>query len=466
MLMALGASIGLAQSPFTIVRPADGSKVREVVKFQVPRSSVPAGGYIGVFVNGRFVEAVMPTERSTYFEYGLDTKRLELPDGPTKVELALFVDFSDQPRILDRSYVTVNIANKANIPIPASGLQLRYRLPEGTQALYDVEVRVGQETLTQAEAAKAGRPASLPLDAQKYTAEYTVINSFSNGDSLMFMRGLPPAGAKRTYVQTTNNPEGIWVDEKEFSQAYMRVTATGNEVYGSIPPAFSWEGMNLGADSYRNVYIFDPLPTLPVKRVRPGDFWQSRILTEAIDVSRLHDLNKLTRPIPARGELLGVEWEMGRPCAKIRHTLQLGGDTVQTGPLAGRSFKVEELFWFALDRGLVQKMIRTVSVDLGGFSAPAPGAQPGGPGYPAGPGAPGQQDGGGTQDTMSRQEGPRGGGRRPSGQTQGGPVPPGYPGFPGYPGGPSGAPAAPAPAPAPVSGFQRLVEQQTFILRG
>ena len=61
------AGLVLAQAPFTIVRPADGSKVREKVHFTIPLNSVPAGGYIGVFTTvtdssgnakRRFIEGV------------------------------------------------------------------------------------------------------------------------------------------------------------------------------------------------------------------------------------------------------------------------------------------------------------------------------------------------------------------------------------------------------------------------
>src|ERR1700690_3592775 len=102
-LLSLGAAgLALAQAPFTIVRPADGSKVRERVHFTIPVNSVPAGGYIGIFttITGndgksvrRFVEAVVPrfpsknpdtgtyvaNTKSKFVEYVMDTKAMAIP---------------------------------------------------------------------------------------------------------------------------------------------------------------------------------------------------------------------------------------------------------------------------------------------------------------------------------------------------------------------------------------------------
>ena len=44
-----------AQGSFTIVRPFDGSKVREMVKVLFPKNSVPDNsGYVGIFIDGKF----------------------------------------------------------------------------------------------------------------------------------------------------------------------------------------------------------------------------------------------------------------------------------------------------------------------------------------------------------------------------------------------------------------------------
>src|SRR5690242_9699237 len=53
-IVACAASAAVAQAPFTIVRPADGSKVREKVHILIPKSSIPPGGYIGLFLNHKF----------------------------------------------------------------------------------------------------------------------------------------------------------------------------------------------------------------------------------------------------------------------------------------------------------------------------------------------------------------------------------------------------------------------------
>src|SRR5689334_7530307 len=120
---AIGISIVgsvMAQSSFTIVRPADGSRVREKVRVLLPKNSIDEGTYVGVFLGGKFVEAVVPpidTTNPNYRVYVLDTKGRKIPDGELKLELVKY-EGSDTPRIADRSSVTVTVGNQMNIKIP------------------------------------------------------------------------------------------------------------------------------------------------------------------------------------------------------------------------------------------------------------------------------------------------------------------------------------------------------------
>src|SRR5687768_4183436 len=130
LALASLAAVVMAQAPFTIVRPADGSRVREKVRILVPKNSLPPGGYVGVFLNGKLIEATVPPVEGKYRVYTLDTKGRGIPDttgAPLKLELVLYTDYNDQPRIVDRSSVDIHIGNKANIPVPNSGISLRYR---------------------------------------------------------------------------------------------------------------------------------------------------------------------------------------------------------------------------------------------------------------------------------------------------------------------------------------------------
>ena len=96
-MAAIGAA--LAQAPFTIVRPADGSKVREKVHVLIPKNSIPQGGYIGIFLNGKFLEAVTPPLAGKYYDYVLDTKGRQIADGKVNLEAVLFVDYNKDGRL-------------------------------------------------------------------------------------------------------------------------------------------------------------------------------------------------------------------------------------------------------------------------------------------------------------------------------------------------------------------------------
>jgi len=116
------ASAVMAQAPFTIVRPADGSRVREKIHVLIPKGSIPSGGYVGVFLNGHLIEAVVPPLVGKYYEYVLDTKGRgiadTLPGKTDKLELVLYADSDEKSRIVDRSSVDVKIGNEANIASP------------------------------------------------------------------------------------------------------------------------------------------------------------------------------------------------------------------------------------------------------------------------------------------------------------------------------------------------------------
>src|SRR6476646_7869225 len=127
-----GACIAMCQAPFTIVRPADGAKVREQVRVLIPKNSVPKPGYVGFFLDGKFMEAVVPHLSGRYYEYVLATKGRAIADGKHTLEAVLYVDYSDEPRIVDRSSASVNGSNGANIELPADGPHLRSQFEPDT----------------------------------------------------------------------------------------------------------------------------------------------------------------------------------------------------------------------------------------------------------------------------------------------------------------------------------------------
>lgn len=382
------AALTLAQAPFTIVRPADNAKVREKVRVLIPKNSVPKTGYVGFFLDGKFMEAVVPNLSGRYYEYILDTKGKQIADGKHTLEAVLYVDYSDEPRIVDRSSINVTIANKANIPIPADGLALRYRFAPGDQFNYSVLQRVALNTITKNQQALGGKAAELPLDYEKVRLMYSVENSYGNGDGLIRMQ--PQPLKNKRYAMLTpfgaTSPQLYW--DTDMHAVYMRLTNTGMEVFGSIPNFVPFEGIT--GEGGTGLFADYPLPTLPSKRVRPGDVWQSRFQVPKLNLQNPSGMDSVIDSYPARGEFVAMEWEMGHPCAKIHSTLAMGSGPAPKGGIAKNRAEIEETVWFAVDKGMVIKTIRNYS-----FDTDANSAAPGRPGAGGGGGKNGGRGGGG-----------------------------------------------------------------------
>lgn len=471
-MAAVGAA--LAQAPFTIVRPADGSKVREKVHVLIPKNSIPQGGYIGVFLNGKFIEAVTPPLSGKYYDYVLDTKGRNIQDGKVNLEVVLYVDYNENPRIVDRSSISVNVSNSASIAIPANGLRLRYKFAPKTELVYTLQQRIAVSTISGTQNRAGGRPAELPIEAEKIRLLYAVDNSYGNGDGLVRIQALPSIGKDYAILTTSQSTEPQRYFDYMMHPIYMRITGTGREVFGSVPNYFAMEGTSgsTGEDVSLNLYALFPLPTLPEKAVRPGDSWQSRFQNGILDLEKKDETTRLTSKFPARGEFAGVEWEMGHPCAKIKNVIAAGTTSMEGKQLQARgsSFaddKVElvETIWFALDRGVIVKSVRDMTIDRkmesqggggpGVGGPPGRGGPTGGPGVggPPGRGAPGNAPAGGIGQTLPGRGGPAGG------RGQGGPAGFGPPGGFGAPGGGRGAGQG-----APQVQYLRIRQQTIFTL--
>jgi hypothetical protein len=263
----------------------------------------------------------------------------------------------------------------------------------------------------------------------------------------MRMQALPTKGKDYAILTTSSNTEAQKYYDYHMHPIYMRLNSTGNEVFGSVPEYFPMEGTSgsTGEDVQLNLYALFPLPTLPGKAVRPGDSWQTGFQNGSLDLAKKDEITRLTSKFLARGEFVGVEWEMGHPCAKLRNSIAAGTKSIEGKALAARGSafaddKVElsETIWFALDKGVVVKTVRDMTLDR---KIESQGGAPGGPGLggPGGPGGPSMPGmgrpggaGGAAPPGSDRQKLPGMGG-----QGRGGDQGLGGPGFggPGMPGG-------------------------------
>lgn len=464
-----------AQAPFTIVRPADGAKVREVIRVQIPKGSMPDGSYVGIFVGGKFVEATILNLNGKYFEYLLDTKKRGIGDGPVKLEVVLYSDFGDKPRIVDRSSVNVTVSNVASIPVPDEGFLLRYRFVPSTELAYTINERTSVSTISVNQARLGGRAAQLPIDADQFRMLYAIDNRYPDGDGLIRMQALPAKDKDYAILRTVQNPEGKKFMDYEMHPLYMRVSNTGREEFGSIPMYVPLEGTG-GETSRTDLFAAFPLPSLPEKRVKPGDAWQSGIYLGKLDLENAQEVSSLTVKQLARGELLGVEWEMGHPCAKIKYTIAAGAPTRGAAPQGGANrdnisndrVQLDQTIWFAMDRGVVLKSVMDITRDIRAQVATGSGPA-GGPGLSQGPGSgkpglggPGGSGGGvGDADRQSGRGGGRGGRGGPQDPGGSGEMGPASPMGPGGQGGPAGGRSGGQPA---AEQLIRIRQQLVFVL--
>ncbi len=499
--MVAAAGAATAQSSFTIVRPYDGARVREKVKILVPKNSVPAGGYIGVFLDGKLLDATAPQldATKTYYQYTIDTKNTGVSDGPKKLELKLYVDYGNQSRIVDTSSVDINVQNQGGIRVPDGGVSLRYRWNPGTENVYTLRLRQSVNA-TQNNSADA-RAFGQEQEGEGLRLLYAVDNAYSNGDALVRLQVVPNRGLqhKEYAVLTTSNSGGVpkRFYPEDMSPIYMRVSGTGREVFGTVPAYPGFDGSPGKPASLTNLYAAFPLPILPTKPVRPGDSWQTAFQQGALNLADIYNSKTLVEKYPARGEFVGVEWEMGHPCAKIRNSIAQGAAALngkKNAPAAptsnglataggeaisDRKVSLEETIYFALDTRQIIKVVRDITIEgkqeaAGGFGGDGAGPS-GGPGGRPGlgrPGGPGGRGGRGEGDVHLPGDVNLPGLAPAAGDLQKGRGGPGgfsRPGGPGGPRGRSGAPGSGGPGfggqgNAPAATYIRIRQQQVFTL--
>ncbi len=497
-LLAVALSICIvgsvfAQSSFTIVRPADGSKVREKVRIMIPTNSLNDGEYVGVFLNGKFVEAVVPPKEGNYRVYTLDTKmprtsenewRNGIPDGEAKLELVKYTG-GEAPRISDRSSVTVTVGNHMNIDMPAGGVHLRYGFRSGQQLVYDVHEMVSTSTRSGSGVDNGGRAASFPEEELSYRMLYAIDNTYANGDALLRYQNVPDKGKDYSILALVGIPEPQQVFDYQMMPIYMRVDKTARPVFGAVPEYF---GFSAGSSPEGGTVVFGgwPLPVLPDRAVTPGSNWRAQYLLPLITIEGdPHLMDKVAEPFDARGEFVAAEWELGHPCAKIRNSIAVGTRSFSSQQLAkagqaGADDKVglEEMLYFSLDTHKILKLVRTITIDHkeevqtggGGVGGPMGPGGPGGTMGPAmgpmgpmgpgvGPGGPAGKGGGGGSGagfTFPQRQFPKGrGGQGQLPMPGGGQVGPGM-GVPGNRGGGGGATTR--------TQIVRQTFEQTFIL--
>lgn len=480
MFFVGAVTMAFAQSSFTIVRPLDGATIREMTKVLVPVSSVPSRGYIGVFIDGQFVEATVPkkSKDGKMYEYMLDTKAMK--EGAHKLELKLYVDYASQPRVTDTTSVDVIVGNIKGIDVPEDGIKMRYSFNVGLERIYKLQTKEVTSLISETDQKKsASRPFEFSEEGESITLLYSVDNRYTNGEGLVRMQVVPDRGVKNrefAFLTTTGSSEPKKFYPDNMAPIYMRISPTGREVFGAVPDYFGFESTGTGAGSRIGLYASFPLPVLPTKSIKVGDSWGTLIQQGALNMEKLHTVNSVTRKIAdGRGEFLRVEWEMGRRCAVIKNSIAVGkAAPTRSAAAAAEGMDVskitmDETIWFDIDNGVIVKFFRDQTVEgKADFGAVAGG----GGGAGSAPGAPrsGPAGGGAGRSPDDFQVKPSTPNMQRGGAPRGAPTgpPPGAGGgFGPQSMGPGGRPGNGPGAGAPQSnnGFVKVRQQMLFVLQ-
>jgi hypothetical protein len=301
-LLILWSAAAVAQAPFTIVRPQDGARVREVVQIRFPIRSVPQGGFIGVSINGKFVEAVAPAALDTdrergHYIYRWDTKKLNVPDGEHTIELTLYSnpEGGGGARILGRSSVRLQVENE--IKVPAEGIFLRYRWTPGKTYRYSIKGVFKEVNEIQYSGLT---PEETILSDITFKGDLSVLD-FRNNLGLISWTPVPPA------IAIEGGQVNVITSDR-MAPVYQEVETTGRVRYQISRAADSQQ-----AEVY--YYWVEDLPLLPPRRYKPGDRWSATISLN--DPLRSGQASEVGKQIPVAARLERFEWEQGYKCAKI-----------------------------------------------------------------------------------------------------------------------------------------------------
>ena len=453
----LNFSPAQAQTSFTIRRPKDGLTVKETQRVEIPRASIPTGGFVGFYLDDKFIIALAPqnVEEGAVegpFTYIWDTKGTDVSDGEHTLSAVLFSPYAgssggETATETGRSSVKVTVANK--IPDAPKSILLRYKYREGDNLEYD---RSGKLQLV-AEGSLNGKTNDTDMASIKSKLQLAVEDARfepSKNDNLYLLRN------KLTKLSVLNGGQEIEFDPSQLSTSmYQEMTPNGYVSYETGALTGIGEYTTLGLPVNNTL----ELPLLPTYEVKMGDTWGTP--AQRLDIPGLPPA--LQPRVELQNKLIDFEWEGGRKTAKVHqsYTGYLKQQTLLVGGVEVMKPQVvySRDIYIAYGSGQLVKMSRSVTIKGttlsalpdsnsgagitgglsggGGFNQGGPGG-PDGPGSFGGKGGPGQgtQPGGFTPP----QFGGKGGGRSSGGP--GGPF--GGSGGPGGPfGGSSGGPNGP-----------------------
>ena len=437
----LSLSPAQAQTSFTIRRPKDGLTVKETQRVEIPRASIPAGGFVGFYIDDKFVVAIAPQEveengAEKPFTYVWDTKGTDISDGEHTLMAVLFSPLAgganDASTETGRSSVKVNVANKLQ-DAPKSIL-LKYKYREGDNLEYD---RSGKLQLV-AEGSLNGKSNDTDMASIKSKLLLAVEDArydASRHNTLYLLRN------KLTKLSVLNGGQEVEFDPSQLSTSmYQEMQPNGYVSYetGALSGLGEYTALGLPVNNTLE------LPLLPAYEVTVGGSWPTS--GQRLDIPGLPPA--LQPRVELQNKLVDFEWEGGRKTAKIHQTYTgyLKQPSIQVGGIEVLKPQVvySRDIYIAYGSGQLVKMSRNLTIkgttlsplpDSGSGAALGGGLSSSGGGF--------NPSGGGFNGGGNSPDGPGGfagkGGRAQGGSSGGGSgIPPQYAQYAGR-GGPGGA---------------------------
>jgi len=288
-------------SNVSIIRPVDGSTVRETVPILVPVSQVPDGGFVVYVIDGHFrVGQATKTSDGRYFVFYWDTKavdpNIDLPMSerkPRDGKHVISVRVSDEhgANVAASPEIAVYVKNHLSpSDIPASGIKLRYKLKADTASRYRFDCRI---------------------DVKKVSGvDPNLVKTMGHAIEGKF-------GVVKKTVEYMQSPQSAFVSEElvgplgKYNAGSISYdnSITSRRIYQNEDTRGSYSRMDI-AGSGQPVTI--ELPVFPSNAVRIGDVWSQtcRVVWDPVSGN--------STSVMARSVFEGLEWQKGYPCAKIR----------------------------------------------------------------------------------------------------------------------------------------------------
>ncbi len=476
LVTALSAPMAQAQAPFRIMRPANGAKVRETARIQFSRASLGEAKYMQIFIDDLFRSAVAipPVGKKVHTEQleannsqvsllwntkaidntpGIPDDKRIVTDGPHTIEI---VSLDSEGRRIGRDTVTLSVANRAGLVMPASGINMNYRFAVGESSNYQQRAEVnfiiadnqntqgggsspygggyGQRAYYGSQrngSSYGGRAGGGPGGPGGYPGGMPGGGGYpgGGGESAEFNPIVPVQNVRATFERSTEDRAGsnaFFIRDKVLrgiiiggngSAARLEEVYDFKSRYRTV--ASSGSLISTSTASRPGAYVALLLPNLGGGNRRTGEKWRTRTPIQ-LEWATLD-----TPPmVYADNELEALEWQDGHQTARIRQRFDgqvnipiYGG----AGTMKNAKVSMDRTIWFGYKPGKIIRMVTKVTVEgdapqtivsqmapsAGSMSGQGGGGFPGGgPGFPGGgfpgagedagfPGSPSQGPGGG-----------------------------------------------------------------------